>query len=644
MSYSRRYTQCTAKGATIPRNRGVRPIVGFSFRTKSNRRPPAQAALEQEDRGRSRTRTPFRVLGVLICVGILLGGWVYLYLMALRVDLTAQNEIRQHLAHLRSIDTRWNDKLIDLRNSQVSLRDIDFVSPITPTTLALTQHEIAIRAQTLANVAINQTLAELKQAFNSKIQSVDRFAAANRALVESLAAFNLAVNAAGVRERSTLRVVAAVNGVLAQPNAITRRGVEEAIAEAEAERRGLEPLARRAREIAETRIVEELAFRESIFTSSVGQRIETLSRAIDHEFQRVVDNGELYRVYLLFYSAGLLAVALLLLLRLVGSFTQIRRINRKLSDANEGLERRVAERTAALERALSQLKQQEAVLIQTEKMSSLGQMVAGVAHEVNTPLAYVKSSMESVDGQLPKLAELADQTAVLLEMLRSESVDEATLARQFESVSALLDAMRTNQVMPDLKNLVKDGMYGIAQISDLVGNLRNFARLDRSKVDQFDVNEGVKSALAITKNTIKHKTVAKELGAIPPIRCSPSQINQVLLNLINNAGQATHDDASGLITVRTGMRDTNHVYIDVEDNGHGIPQDILPKIFDPFFTTKDVGEGTGLGLSIVYKIVEQHGGRISVASKVGVGTRFTVVLPVEAVASEGASRNPLSHA
>ncbi len=587
-------------------------------------------------------RKPFRIIGALTCVVTLLGGWGYLYLMARRVDLTAQNEIRQHLAHLRSIDSRWNDKLIDLRNSQVSLRDTDFVAPITPTTLALTQHEIAVRAQVLANAAINQTLAELKQAFNSKIQSVDRFAGANRALIESQKAFNVAANAAGLRDRATLRVVAAVNAVLAQANAATRRAAEEAIAEFESERKGFEPFVRRAREIAETRIVEEQAFRESIFTTSVGQRIETLSRAVDYEFQRVVDDGELYRVYLLFYSASLLAIASLLALRLIGSFKMITRINLKLRDANEGLERRVSERTLDLERALSQLKQQEAVLIQTEKMSSLGQMVAGVAHEVNTPLAYVKSSLESVDGQLPKLVEMSDQTEALLDMLRSETVNEAALAKQFATVSSLLDEMRANQVMPDLKSLIKDGMYGISQISDLVGNLRNFARLDRSKVDKFDLNEGVASALVITKNAIKYKTIKKELGQVPPISCSPSQINQVLLNLINNAGQATNDDASGMITVRTGMRGADQVFVDVEDNGHGIPEDVLPKIFDPFFTTKDVGKGTGLGLSIVYKIVEQHGGRISVVSKVGVGTRFTVVLPITAVPTDQRSSNPVA--
>ncbi|MFM9881453.1 MAG: ATP-binding protein [Burkholderiales bacterium] len=618
--------------------------MGFFFGSKDIRHRDAQVRPTAKRSESPRLRKPFRIIGALTCVVVLLGGWGYLYLMARRVDLTAQNEIRQHLAHLRSIDSRWNDKLIDLRNSQVSLRDTDFVAPITPTTLALTQHEIAVRAQVLANAAINQTLAELKQAFNSKIQSVDRFASANRALIESQRAFNVAANAAGLRDRATLRVVAAVNAVLAQANAATRRAAEEAIAEFESERKGFEPFVRRAREIAETRIVEEQAFRESIFTTSVGQRIETLSRAVDYEFQRVVDDGELYRVYLLFYSASLLAIASMLALRLIGSFKMISRINLKLRDANEGLERRVSERTLDLERALSQLKQQEAVLIQTEKMSSLGQMVAGVAHEVNTPLAYVKSSLESVDGQLPKLVEMSDQTEALLDMLRSETVDEAALAKQFATVSSLLDEMRANQVMPDLKSLITDGMYGISQISDLVGNLRNFARLDRSKIDKFDLNEGIASALVITKNAIKHKTIKKELGQVPPISCSPSQINQVLLNLINNAGQATNDDASGVITVRTGMRGMDQVFVDVEDNGHGIPEDVLPKIFDPFFTTKDVGKGTGLGLSIVYKIVEQHGGRISVVSKVGVGTRFTVILPITAVPTDRPSSSPMAHA
>jgi signal transduction histidine kinase len=131
----------------------------------------------------------------------------------------------------------------------------------------------------------------------------------------------------------------------------------------------------------------------------------------------------------------------------------------------------------------------------------------------------------------------------------------------------------------------------------------------------------------LARHVLRRHGVKKNYGDIPPLTCSPSQINQVFLNLINNAAQAI-DPGPGLITITTRREDDQHIAVEVADNGNGIPPEILPRIFDPFFTTKDVGKGTGLGLSIVYKIVEQHGGRISVASNPGVGTRFTVVLPL----------------
>ncbi len=588
-------------------------------------------------------RRPFRLAAIGAAASVLLGLWIYLYIMARSVDLTAQTDIRLQLAHLKSIDSRWNDRLINLRNSLESPRDTDFVSPVTPTTLAITQHELAVRAQSFANPVINQTLAELKQAFNAKLQSVDRFAVANRQLTAALRKFNEAVSG-GARDRSFAPLVGAMSALMAQPNANARQVVEDALNDLVNERRGAEAIAQRARELAEVKMLEERAFRDSVFATAVGQRIDTISSAIDREFQRVVDDGERYRVYLLYYSALLLALASLLGVRLLSSYNVIRRMNNKLREANETLEERVVERTQELEQALDQLKQSEALLIQSEKMSSLGQMVAGVAHEVNTPLAYVKSSLESVDRQLPHLSELNAQAERLLEMLRAEKVNEADLANQFGTVSSLLDQMRANQVLPDMKALVRDGLYGIAQISELVNNLRNFARLDRSKLAEFNLNDGIASALMIAKNVVKHKTIKRDLGAIPNVICSPSQINQVLLNLITNAAQATRDDASGVITIRSNVRGENQVVVEVEDNGHGIPEEVLPKIFDPFFTTRDVGQGTGLGLSIVYKIVEQHGGRISVISKVGVGTRFTVQLPVVAASGESASSSVMAAA
>lgn len=271
------------------------------------------------------------------------------------------------------------------------------------------------------------------------------------------------------------------------------------------------------------------------------------------------------------------------------------------------------------------------MLIQSEKMSSLGQMVAGIAHEVNTPLAYVKASLEAVRRSVPRAGRLAAETERLLALLSAEDADEAALAAQFAQVRALVEELGGNAAAPsslqELERLVKDGLFGIGQISEVIANLKDFSRLDRSNVADFDLHEGIESSIRIGYAQLQKRVLRREFGKIPHISCSPSQINQVILNLLSNAAQATRD-GDGTITVRTGMRDERNVAVEVADNGHGIAQDVLPKIFDPFFTTKAVGKGTGLGLSICHKIVENHGGRLEVHSKPGAGTRFIVVLPV----------------
>jgi signal transduction histidine kinase len=182
-------------------------------------------------------------------------------------------------------------------------------------------------------------------------------------------------------------------------------------------------------------------------------------------------------------------------------------------------------------------------------------------------------------------------------------------------------------VLGDLQSLTKDGLHGIEQISELVGNLKNFSRLDRSKVASFNVNEGLSATLVIAKPQLRGVEVERRFGEIPSITCSPSQVNQVFLNLVTNAAQAIEGPEKAIV-ITTRREGKDAVAVEVADNGKGIPPEVLPKIFDPFFTTKEVGKGTGLGLSIVYKIVQQHGGRIDVKSTVGKGTVFTVVLPV----------------
>ncbi|HTQ77855.1 MAG TPA: ATP-binding protein [Burkholderiales bacterium] len=374
---------------------------------------------------------------------------------------------------------------------------------------------------------------------------------------------------------------------------------------------------------------------EAAWLASTGPRLDLLERAVDRTFDDALTEAELYRMALLFYSGFLLAV----LTFLAWSLEQRRRVidafNRQLRGANETLEARVAERTQELSGALKKLKESEAMLIQSEKMSSLGQMVAGIAHEVNTPLAYVKASLESVAKSVPEVAALAAETDRLLAALSGEGADEAALAAQFAKVRGLVESLRERAALEEIGRMVKDGVFGIGQISEVIGNLKNFSRLDRSKVADYDLREGLESALRIAQHQLKDRTVRKDFGAVPRVACSPSQINQVLLNLISNAAQATRD-GEGVITLRTAPRGDAHVAVEVVDNGHGIPAEVLPKVFDPFFTTKEVGKGTGLGLSICYKIVENHGGKLEVQSRPGVGTRFTLVLPVRPPAAQAA--------
>jgi signal transduction histidine kinase len=303
----------------------------------------------------------------------------------------------------------------------------------------------------------------------------------------------------------------------------------------------------------------------------------------------------------------------------------IARINEALHAANENLEGKVEQRTRELSDALAHLKDSEAQLIQSEKMSSLGQMVAGVAHEINTPIAYVKNSLGSVDGQLDAIGRMTRECEKLLAMLDTGDTPDAMLDLQLAQLSAAARGLGGSTAVAEMGALVKDGLYGVDQIGQIVTHLRDFSRLDRGKVHRFDIHEGIESTLRLAQHLLKGVRIERRFGTDGHLVGSPSQLNQVLLNLITNAAQSI-GPGGGTVTLATGG-DERELILEVIDTGAGIPPEVLPRIFDPFFTTKGVGQGTGLGLSICYKIIAQHGGRIDVASRPGLGTTFGIRLP-----------------
>ena len=294
-------------------------------------------------------------------------------------------------------------------------------------------------------------------------------------------------------------------------------------------------------------------------------------------------------------------------------------------DLLKAMEVRIAQRNAVLRKALVDLKESQAQLVQSEKMASLGQMVAGVAHELNTPLGYVKNNVQLLRELSEPLFGLAAAQARLGQCLNDPDCDEASLAQALQAAEQARQQAAPELLAEDLQQLYGDTLYGLEQIAELVVGLKDFARLDRAMSEEVDLNDCIRSALLIARNHIKDKVeVVQQLSELPRIACAPSQINQVLLNLLTNAAQAI--EGVGRIQIRSWV-DAQGVHVSLQDNGRGMPPEVLAKIFDPFFTTKPVGQGTGLGLSISFKIIQDHGGLIRVASEPGRGTRFLIRLP-----------------
>ncbi|MEO1186561.1 MAG: ATP-binding protein, partial [Cyanobacteria bacterium J06636_27] len=297
-----------------------------------------------------------------------------------------------------------------------------------------------------------------------------------------------------------------------------------------------------------------------------------------------------------------------------------------LGVATDITERKLAE--IELQNTLHELKTTQAQLIQSEKMSSLGQLVAGVAHEINNPVNFIH-------GNVTPASQYAEDLLNLLELYQQHYPNPP------ENIQEEIEAIDLEFLKQDFTKILNSMKQGTQRIREIVLSLRNFSRLDEAEFKAVNIHEGIDSTLMILQNRFKAKPnfpeiqIIKNYSSLPPVDCFPSQLNQVLMNILANAVDALESQKSlpnPQIQIHTKLLNKNRIAIHLSDNGSGIPPEIQSKLFDPFFTTKEVGKGTGLGLSISYQIVvNKHGGNLSCKSIPGEGTEFIIEIPVNQI-------------
>ena len=277
------------------------------------------------------------------------------------------------------------------------------------------------------------------------------------------------------------------------------------------------------------------------------------------------------------------------------------------------------EKNTELEKAYSDLKSAHSQILQQEKMASIGQLAAGVAHEINNPIGFISSNLGTLEKYTSRLTEFI--TA------QSEVIGYANLSKAvMDNLNEKRKQLKLDIIIPDVRQLIRESLEGADRVKKIVQDLKSFSRADESEHKVVDIIAGLESTINIVWNELKYKTtLKKEYGNIPMTRCNPGQLNQVFMNILVNAAHAI--EKQGEITVKT-WNDKGTIYVSISDTGCGIPKDKINRIFEPFFTTKEVGMGTGLGLSIAFDIIKKHNGDIVVNSDVGKGTTFTIKIPV----------------
>lgn len=307
----------------------------------------------------------------------------------------------------------------------------------------------------------------------------------------------------------------------------------------------------------------------------------------------------------------------------------LKRAEEQLKNYSQNLEKMVDERTAELKKTLAHLQNTQSQLLQSEKMASIGQLAAGVAHEINNPVGFVKSNLGTMNEYRKDLMRLVDHYRTLeATVVKDKDMQgNGALQKALENIQKVKEEIDLSFILDDYSNVINESFEGMARVAKIVADLKDFAHVDKAELEHADLNKGIESTLNIVWNELKYKAeVIKDLGDIPPIECYPQRLNQVFMNILVNAAQSIENKGEIRITTRA---DNEHVEIRISDTGTGIPPDVLPKIFDPFFTTKDVGKGTGLGLNMAYNIIQKHKGTIDVESEAGKGTTFIIRLQID---------------
>lgn len=297
----------------------------------------------------------------------------------------------------------------------------------------------------------------------------------------------------------------------------------------------------------------------------------------------------------------------------------------------------VAEQKEKLQQKVDELEQTRLQLVQSEKMAVVGQLAAGVAHEINNPVGFISSNLGTLKDYFNDFVSVLEQQSHCLQALQNAEPDSG---QALEVLSQLKQQVDLEFILSDIDQLLKDSIDGTHRVKNIVADLSEFSHVNSPDLIHEDINQLLEKTVNVVWHELKYKVdVKRELGEIPKVICHGGKVAQAFLNLLVNAGQAI--ESKGMITLRSGQAEDS-VWVEIIDTGCGMSEAVQRKIFDPFFTTKDVGKGTGLGLHMVQGIIEQHGGKISVSSQVDIGTTFKLTLPIDGTAIKQAAEREQS--